>query len=188
MDFISLRSSQKEPDEEKYNETSTLTTNIEQCIFGWSIPALWRESDAYTFIINAGHACGEGNQHGDYLEDDTAAATGVCVDDNQYYVVYPKDGAEKRECKIVGDHGPCQTVCQDNKFSVPPGLETLKNGQFGGLTKEQLVKGSVRTWVDNGKKKKKKQRASGGPGRPNDRIEHDRCRRDDTWVHADSRV
>lgn len=141
-----------EPDEQKYNETSTLTTNIEQCIFGWSIPALWRESDAYTFIINAGHACGEGNQHGDYLEDDIAAATGVCVDDNQYYIVYPKDSAEKCECKIVGDHGPCQTVCQDNKFSVPPGLETLKDGQFGGLMKEQLVKGSVRTWVDNGKK------------------------------------
>jgi hypothetical protein len=36
--------------------------------------------------------------------------------------------------------GPCQTVCQDNKFSVPPGLETLKDGQFGGLTKEQFLR------------------------------------------------
>lgn len=141
-----------EPDEKKYNDTSTLTTNFKQCIFGWSVPALWRESEAYIFIIDAGHACTRGNELGDYLKDETAEATGVCVDEKQYYIVCPKDGAEKCDCKIINDHGSCQNVCQDNTFSVPVELETLKNGRFGRITKEQLVKGSVPTWINNGKK------------------------------------
>jgi hypothetical protein len=72
-----------------------------------------------------------------YLKDDTAAATGVYVDNNQYYIIYPKDGAKKCECKIISDYSLCQTVCQDNTFSVPPGLGSLKGGQFSGLTKER---------------------------------------------------
>ncbi|KAK4155345.1 hypothetical protein C8A00DRAFT_31870 [Chaetomidium leptoderma] len=31
-----------------------------------------------------------------------------------------------------------------------PGLESLD--RFGGITKEELIKGSVRTWIQNGKK------------------------------------
>ncbi|KAL4899490.1 hypothetical protein BDW74DRAFT_171529 [Aspergillus multicolor] len=153
-----------EPDEQRYNESDHLTGNIEKCIFGWSIPALWRESEAYTFIINAGHNCGEGNKHSDYIDDETAEETGVCVDGKQYYIVYPEGDANECECERVTDLGPCQTICRDQKFSVPPGLDALDGTRFGGISKENLVTGSVNTWVDNGEEN------GAGSADPEDRM------------------
>jgi hypothetical protein len=117
---------------------------MKKCFFGYSIPALWQASKSYAFISDAGHACG-GNELTQYLADDTMKATGACVDGNQYYLVYP-DG-EANVCKSVCyDKGPCQRVCSDQKFSAPPGLDSLKQGNFGGITTGDLVTGSVRTW------------------------------------------
>ena len=56
--------------------------------------------------------------------------------------------AEICECHH-SDGGPCQRVCQNNKFSAPVGLGNLE--RFGKVTKEDLVIGSVRTWLRNGK-------------------------------------
>lgn len=38
------------------------------------------------------------------------------------------------------------------KFTAPPGLDSLGTQVFGGLTREELIRGSVRTWIQNGKK------------------------------------
>jgi hypothetical protein len=135
------------------NDNSTykldLLKNIQKCFFGYSIPALWQASKAYAFVVDAGHACG-GKELTDYLADDTMDATGACVDGQQYYLVYPDGDAV--ECKsICYDAGPCQSVCTDNKFSAPPGLSSLKDGNFGKITTADLIKGSVRTWKQNGK-------------------------------------
>ncbi|KAL2868998.1 uncharacterized protein BJX67DRAFT_387104 [Aspergillus lucknowensis] len=140
------------PDDDEVETTleNDLRANIQKCFFGYSIPALWRVSKAYSFIIDAGHGCGE-KQLSDYLEDKTMDATGACVDDKQYYLVYPDGDASVCECEHITDAGPCQNVCRDNKFSVPPGLDSLKDGSFGGITKEDLIKGSVRTWIQNGR-------------------------------------
>ncbi|KAJ5647453.1 hypothetical protein N7490_003825 [Penicillium lividum] len=126
-----------------------LRTNIQKCFFGYSIPALWQVSKAYSFIIDAGYDCG-GKELTDYLTDDTMDATGACVDGQQYYLVYPE--GDSSVCKtICYDSGPCDEVCSDNKFSAPPGLDSLGDGNFGGITKSDLIKGSVRTWKQNGK-------------------------------------
>ncbi|KAJ6140241.1 hypothetical protein N7471_006727 [Penicillium samsonianum] len=142
-----------EQDPPEKDETTTdkdeLRTNIEKCFFGYSIPALWQASKAYAFIIDTGHACG-GKELTDYLADDTMSATGACVDGQQYYLVYP-DG-DATICKqVCHDHGPCTRVCTDNKFSAPPGLDSLGGVSFGGITTADLIKGSVRTWKKNGK-------------------------------------
>ncbi|THC89509.1 hypothetical protein EYZ11_011043 [Aspergillus tanneri] len=117
------------------NAQNELRANIAKSFFGYSIPALWRVSKTYAFIIDSGYGCAEGKKLSDYLDDHTMDATGV-----------------------VTDGGPCQQVCRDNKFSEPPGLDSLINGNFGGITKDDLVKGSVRTWVQNGKKNGQGQR------------------------------
>ncbi|KAL5360965.1 hypothetical protein BJX96DRAFT_151156 [Aspergillus floccosus] len=143
-------------DDPSYNVNHTLAGAIEKCIFGYSIPALWRDSQAYTFIIDAGQKCDAGRTLGDYLDEDTMEATEVCFQpgNDQYFIVYPKDDAKACECVPRPDGGPCQNTCRDNKFSKPPGLDKLDGTLFAGLTKEDLVTGAVRTWIQNGKENK----------------------------------
>jgi hypothetical protein len=137
------------PPENEDTDKNILRANIQKCFFGYSIPSLWQVSKTYAFIIDAGHGCGE-KQLTNYLKGETMDATGVCVDDQQYYLVYPEGEAVTCRCEFY-DGGPCQRICVDNKFSMPPGLDSLGNGNFGGITKDDLVKGSVRTWKQNGK-------------------------------------
>jgi hypothetical protein len=134
------------------NEQNELLANINKCIIGFALPALWRQSGSYTFIIDAGHACNEDKDLSDYLDNDTMGATGVCVDNWQYYLAYPDGDATKCTCERVTDAGPCQTICRDQKFSAPKGIEYISDGHnYNGITKTELVKGSVRTWIGNGR-------------------------------------
>ncbi|KAL2831692.1 putative necrosis-inducing factor-domain-containing protein [Aspergillus cavernicola] len=132
------------------NAQNDLLANINKCIMGFALPALWHQSGSYTFIIDAGHACDEGKKLSDYLDDDTMDATGVCVDESQYYLAYPDGEATKCTCEHVTDAGPCRTICRDNKFSAPKGIEYISDGKnYDGVTKNDLIKGSVRTWIKN---------------------------------------
>ncbi|RHZ62529.1 hypothetical protein CDV55_107218 [Aspergillus turcosus] len=134
------------------NAQNELLANINKRIIGFALPALWRQSGSYTFIIDAGHACNEDKDLSDYLDDDTMGATGVCVDNWQYYLAYPDGDATKCTCERVTDVGPCQTICRDQKFSAPKGIEYISDGNnYNGITKTELVKGSVRTWIGNGR-------------------------------------
>ncbi|KAF9776449.1 hypothetical protein IL306_005363 [Fusarium sp. DS 682] len=42
--------------------------------------------------------------------------------------------------------------CNRSKFSAPPGLDSLDGTVLGGITTSDLIKGSVRTYMKNGKK------------------------------------
>ncbi|PWY81537.1 hypothetical protein BO94DRAFT_557986 [Aspergillus sclerotioniger CBS 115572] len=128
-----------------------LFTNINKCIIGFALPALWRQSGLYTFILDAGHACNEDKDLSNYLDKEMMNATGVCVDNWQYYLAYPDGDAKTCTCKQY-DSGPCQRVCRDSKFSAPKGIEYISGGEnYGGITTTELVKGSVRTWMGNGR-------------------------------------
>ncbi|RYO82101.1 hypothetical protein DL762_006788 [Monosporascus cannonballus] len=132
----------------KDTTATELRSNVLKSFFGFSIPALWRRSKTYAFVIDSGASC-DGRPLGKYLADSTADETGVCYQGRRYYLVHPDGEARPCKCVRLTDVGPCQTVCRDNKFSVPVGLGDL--GRFGGVTKEDLVIGSVRTWLQNGK-------------------------------------
>ncbi|RAK98081.1 glycoside hydrolase [Aspergillus ibericus CBS 121593] len=126
------------------NAQNDLLTNIRKCIIGFALPAVWRQSGAYTFIIDAGHACNEEDQRlRGYLDADTMNATGVCVDNWQYYRAYPDGAATTCTCKRVTDVGPCKTTCRDNKFSAPKGTAYISGGKnYHGITK---IEGDGRT-------------------------------------------
>jgi hypothetical protein len=129
--------------------SNSLVASIKKCFFGFTLPALWRASKSYPFVMDAGHDC-ESKELTEYLTDDTMDATGSCVDGKQYYLVYSK--GDSNECiEICNDHGPCQTQCTNSKFSPPPGLSSLGGTSYGGISKDDLIKGSVRTWIKNGK-------------------------------------
>ncbi|KAF7554695.1 hypothetical protein G7Z17_g2698 [Cylindrodendrum hubeiense] len=109
-----------------------LRANIERTFYAYSIPILWQFSATWAFVMDSGYSCSEDKELSSYLDDDTMEATGACYDGNQYYLVYPK-----------GDSTSCHS---------PPGLDSLDGDIFGKLTVEELITGSVRTYIKNGKK------------------------------------
>ncbi|KAJ5146492.1 uncharacterized protein N7515_001056 [Penicillium bovifimosum] len=142
----SVLSSDEPDDKQDYN---SLVASIKKCFFGFTIPALWQASKSYPFVMGAGHDCGS-KEITDYLTEDNMDATGSCVDGKQYYLVYPKGDSD--DCKVICyDKGPCQTQCTNAKFSPLPGLSYLNGTSYGGISKDDLIKGSVRTWIKNGK-------------------------------------
>ncbi|KAI9040038.1 uncharacterized protein KD926_008601 [Aspergillus affinis] len=137
-------------DSEAGDGSDELESNIARCFYGYTIPALWQVSQTYAFVLDSGYKCDEDKSLSRYLEDDTMKATGVCIDGHQYYLVHPEGASQKCKCEILTGSS-CQQVCVDNQFSIPPGLKTLPEPDFGDITKEDLVNGSVRTWIQNGK-------------------------------------
>jgi hypothetical protein len=110
-------------------------------------------SNAHAFVIDSGYGCDEAKEKLDkYLNEKTADATGVCIDGKMYYLSHADGKSTDCKCEITGDHGPCQTICRDKKFTAPPGVEELDGEQFGGIKLEDLVKGSVNTYNQNGGK------------------------------------
>ncbi|KAI4685538.1 uncharacterized protein J4E84_006266 [Alternaria hordeiaustralica] len=130
-----------------------LRDSIEKSVFAFAIPALWRNSNRYAFVMDSGYGCGDDKALSDYLSDDTMRATGACIDGKQYYLVHPDGDASKQGC-VFDKPNPnqCDVKTINNKFSTPPGLGSLDGAAFGRVTKEDLIKGSVRTYVYNGKK------------------------------------
>jgi hypothetical protein len=110
-------------------------------------------SNAHAFVIDSGYGCDEAKEKLEkYIDGETADATGVCIDGKMYYLGRADGKSTECKCEIVGEHGPCQTICRDKKFTAPPGVEELDGEQFGGIKLEDLVKGSVNTYNQNGGK------------------------------------
>ncbi|KAG5655689.1 hypothetical protein KAF25_009188, partial [Fusarium avenaceum] len=125
-----------------------LATTIEKSFYGYTIPMLWNITQKHAFVLDSGSNCYEEYPMKEYLSSATMDATNACYDGRRYYLVHVKGDAESCECK------PPNTKCEcvNNKFSVPPGLDSLDGNEFGGITVSDLIKGSVRTYNHNGKK------------------------------------
>ncbi|OAG07719.1 uncharacterized protein CC84DRAFT_1205124 [Paraphaeosphaeria sporulosa] len=120
-------------------------------VFGFGIPALWSYSNAYAFVIDSGYGCDEAKEKLEkYIDAEMVDVTGVCIDGKMYYLGRVDGKSTECKCEITGDHGPCQTTCWDKKFTAPLGVEELNGEQCGGIKLEDLVKGSVNTYNQNG--------------------------------------
>jgi hypothetical protein len=113
---------------------SVLQANSAKILHALAIPAIWDFSKAHAFIIDAGYDCDANEPLSRYLTSDTMKATSACVDGKLYYIVSPVGKANIQ------------------KLTAPKGLEYLDGKDFGGITKEDLIKGSVRTYIENGGK------------------------------------
>lgn len=80
--------------------------------FAYAIPSLWRRSKQYAFILDSGEGYSS-NPASNYVNNNTANATSVCVNNNMYYLVVPKGDARECECERNTDIGPYQTICRD---------------------------------------------------------------------------
>ncbi|KAK3312158.1 hypothetical protein B0H66DRAFT_578425 [Apodospora peruviana] len=119
-----------------------LFKNIRKSFFAYAIPILWFRAGYYPFIIDSGAACGTTNPITKYMPENVQQITGVCFKNREYFLAM-----------VDGDPQTCtEAGCDDNKFSAPRGIEFLKNGDYGGLTKDDIVAGAMSTYIANGLK------------------------------------
>ncbi|KAK4442779.1 hypothetical protein QBC34DRAFT_479607 [Podospora aff. communis PSN243] len=107
-------------------------------LYGYAIPAAWMARRDGVFVLDSGRAGCEGTEEGieDVLSKETAEKVGVCVEDKMYYLV--STGGRAR-----------------GHFIIPKGVEGLdgrNESYYGGLGREQIVRGAVRTWEVNGRR------------------------------------
>ncbi|EFQ99440.1 hypothetical protein MGYG_02452 [Nannizzia gypsea CBS 118893] len=127
--------------EDKYF-SSTVSSRI---LFAFAIPAIWAAAGTFPFVIDSGYPCGTIDPLGTYLSVETMHATASCVDDQLYYLASPKGEAHTFIPHVRGGY------YRHNKFSALPGIENLNHGNdYRGLTLDDLVKGAVRTYKQNG--------------------------------------
>jgi hypothetical protein len=113
-----------------------LATTIEKTFYGYTIPMLWNVSSAYAFVLDSGANCLESYPASQYVSTKTADTTSVCHNGRRYYLVHPEGDSEACECQL---DRPCK--CEQNLFSVPPGVEALDGSGFGGITVKDLIGG-----------------------------------------------
>ncbi|EGE06693.1 chitinase [Trichophyton equinum CBS 127.97] len=120
---------------------------IARVVFGFAIPTIWAAARTFPFVINSGYPCGTIDPLDSFLSVETMHATASCVDDKLYYLASPKGDARVFVPYPRGSGG----YYRNNKFSAPPGVELLNHGNsFKGITLDDIVKGAVNTYKQNG--------------------------------------
>ncbi|CAK7206937.1 hypothetical protein SEUCBS139899_009744 [Sporothrix eucalyptigena] len=135
-----------------------------QLIFLSAIPDLWHISGQRPFVLDTGFPCNTADPLPDYMSADTMHATYGCYQDRLYYLVMPK-GAATHCGQDLCNLGTCSpNTCKHSFFVPPTGLDSLTGGSaWGGLTRQDLITGSVRTYLQNSGQN------TGGPADPNNR-------------------
>ncbi|KAF2008965.1 hypothetical protein BU24DRAFT_497543 [Aaosphaeria arxii CBS 175.79] len=109
-----------------------LAANILKSTFAIAIPELWKVTKSHVFVVDSGFGCDDNKPPNDYLTEEAISIAGVCHEEKMYYLAQPKGNSKS------------------GKFSPPKGIKSLDGEAFGSVTKEDLVKGAVRTYLKNG--------------------------------------
>ncbi|OAA81632.1 Glycoside hydrolase [Akanthomyces lecanii RCEF 1005] len=124
---------------------NTLEDNLSKTFYAYAIPAIWHASGHRPFIIDTGLSCAKG-------KDEDIKLKGACYEktDTWYRLASPDDGYQ--ECAKHGcDDVPSPCVeCDDDQFKTPSGVDELGSDYFSKVSVEDLIIGSVRTYLDNG--------------------------------------
>lgn len=120
----------------------SIKERVKKSIFVDLIPRAWRLSNLPLgpFILQTKKGCDETPDEVEVIEGRT-----FCVDDSLYVLASTAD--RDKNCKQVGDYSSCL-----EDFKDLPGTDTLDGTSWGGLTVEDIVVGSVRTWKMHGEK------------------------------------
>jgi hypothetical protein len=118
-----------------------LQASIALAFYAYCIPEAWTVSGNRAFILDAGCPCGQFSSASvsTWLGDSLAQATSACYNGAQYYLVYPSGTAQ--ECDPLKRCVDCTPSCKLNRFSEPPGLDTLDGSAYGGVTLQTLATG-----------------------------------------------
>lgn len=118
------------------SDKPTVEKSFVKSFYGFAIPEIWQKSGHRPFIIDTGKGC-----------DDDAGNSNLksaCVDGRRYQLADPDgDAYTCRGC----DHG---TNRIPSAFSNLAGSDELKDGNWGGVTVEDIITGAVKTFKQNG--------------------------------------
>ncbi|EGS17235.1 class V chitinase-like protein [Thermochaetoides thermophila DSM 1495] len=136
------------------DRVKTLRDLTQATVFAFGIPALWRYSGNYAFVMDSGLKCSDSTAPlSQYLEDDVIKKTSACIENKQYYLVYPRQKPTRRcWCTNLDElRGLClHEECRSFPFAGPPGLDELDGEKWAGLRLEDFIKGALKTWEMNG--------------------------------------
>ncbi|KAG9255775.1 uncharacterized protein F5Z01DRAFT_557238 [Emericellopsis atlantica] len=119
----------------KDENSQTLKSSVARTFFGIAISEIWRMSGTHSFVIDTGFDCDK--DLSDLLQDDVRDKTGVCHNGKRYFLGVPE-----------GNYSPWDGTYG---FSVPPGVDALgEDSQYGGVTIEDVIVGSLNTFEANG--------------------------------------
>ncbi|KAK4120167.1 hypothetical protein N657DRAFT_170457 [Parathielavia appendiculata] len=115
-------------------------------LFMYIIPEAWRHNkDANVAILETGRACGDFSEYKDeVIFTTTAKKVELCFEDKQYLML----GAIGPQQRCINNPGSSFPYCENLPFSEPPGLDNL---QEFGLTYQDIMTASLRTWTKNSK-------------------------------------
>jgi len=120
-----------------------LQASIALAFYAFCVPEAWIFSGNRAFVLDAGCPCGQFSSASvsTWLGDSLASATSACYNGAQYYLVYPAGTAQ--ECDVASKRcvGCPPPACRIDRFSEPPGLDTLDGSDYGGVTLQTLVNG-----------------------------------------------
>lgn len=120
------------------SDKNTVESAFLKAFYGFAIPTIWRKSGHRPFIIDTGKDC---KDDGDLPQ---SKLKGACIDGKAYQLGDP-DGTSVT-CPGC-DHG---TNHIPSAFSNLAGDGELKDGNWGGVTAQDIIRGAVATYKQNG--------------------------------------
>ncbi|TQV98247.1 glycosyl hydrolases family 18 [Cordyceps javanica] len=121
------------------DEKTSMKDAFLKSFYGFAIPAIWKASGHHPFIIDTGFDC-----------DHDAGKTlkSACYEGKRYQLADP-DGkshpCDEHNCGLI----TCS--CPDSDFSSLKGADLLTGSDWGGIKVEDIIVGSVKTWLQNDK-------------------------------------
>lgn len=143
---VSIHPPPSDPDQLPPDTTSALQKSISKAFFAFAIPSIWTVSGRFPFVVDAGYSCDHEDDMNFHLDDDTMQLTKACYQHKRYYLATAY--GKPTDCTYGS--------CSKNAFPAPPGVDSMGQGSFGNVTVEEVIIGSVRTYLANGE-------TNGGP-------------------------
>lgn len=112
----------------------TMDAGIIKDFYAYAIPSVWSLSGKNVFVMWTELDCGDDADLTDVRLPKDAPT--VCYDGKLWAIAYPDGRAE------VCTHGK-EGTCHYNPFKVPDGIDDLKDGNWGGVSLEDLIVGYV---------------------------------------------
>ncbi|KFZ12066.1 hypothetical protein V501_04388 [Pseudogymnoascus sp. VKM F-4519 (FW-2642)] len=134
---------------------SIMVLDAKRVFYGFIITQIWAISGTAAFVLDTGYSCTTPFTPPRHLPANVIP-TCYTPTNRVYYLVAAIGDAQ--DCSCESNCGSGGKGCLENDFKVPPGVTTLDGIRWGGVTKEDIIIGSVATFVANGNKN--------GGGRP----------------------
>ncbi|KAM0425904.1 hypothetical protein ACHAPT_008842 [Fusarium lateritium] len=122
---------------------SELKAVLKKSIFAQLIPLAWKASqrDINPFIMDLGLTCDEATKESEKH---------ICFEDRAYSLRSVNDKTVEENCNEA--QSPANLDWINCSLLPPPGVDALDGTNWAGITEEDIVIGSIRTFRDNGNK------------------------------------